>query len=77
MPYVVSLVERGEVVVPEDDGELLWLHAGVQLAEPVEGQLGGVLVQELLRQHGLRGLKRARRQSYSLNFCGDHSSLNN
>ena len=60
MPYVVSLVERGEVVVPEDDGELLWLHAGVELAEPVEGQLGGVLVQELLRQHGLRGLEKTK-----------------
>ncbi len=47
-PVADLLVDGGEVVVPEEDGQLPVAHLGVELTEAVVGELAGRLFQELL-----------------------------
>lgn len=46
-PHLV-LYHSAEVVVAEEDAQLLLLHGGRQLAQPVVRELGGRGLQELL-----------------------------
>lgn len=44
----LELDHGAEVVVPEEDAELAFLHGGRELTQAVVGQLSGRVVQELL-----------------------------